>query len=70
MNASPPWPDYLPNPVKIDSGMATWRHPFPALNLEARHERSMAHRRGRLAYHDPRGSHRLCQVLQGYSPGP
>ncbi|MET2831113.1 PLP-dependent aminotransferase family protein [Mesorhizobium shangrilense] len=67
LRASPPWPDYLPNALKIDFRYGDLApSDFPALIWKRAMNVTMAQRPVRLAYDDPRGSRRLRQALQSY----
>ncbi|WP_077378828.1 MULTISPECIES: PLP-dependent aminotransferase family protein [Mesorhizobium] len=67
LRASPPRRDYLPNRFKVDFRYGDLApSDFPALTWKRAMNAAMSQSPGRLAYHDPRGSHRLRQALQGY----
>ena len=67
LRATPPWPDYLPDPLKVDFRYGDLApSDFPALVWKRAMNEAMAQRPTRLAYADPRGSRRLRQALQGY----
>lgn len=67
LRATPPWPDYLPNALKVDFRYGDLApSDFPALIWKRAMNEAMAQRPLRLAYDDPRGSRRLRQALQGY----
>ncbi|WP_432612771.1 PLP-dependent aminotransferase family protein, partial [Mesorhizobium mediterraneum] len=67
LRASSPWPDYLPNRLKVDFRYGDLSpSDFPALMWKRAMNTAMSQRPGRLAYDDPRGSPRLRQALQGY----
>ncbi|TIP25866.1 MAG: PLP-dependent aminotransferase family protein [Mesorhizobium sp.] len=67
LRANSPWPDYLPNRLKVDFRYGDLSpSDFPALMWKRAMNMAMSQRPGRLAYDDPRGSSRLRQALQGY----
>ncbi|WP_411970198.1 PLP-dependent aminotransferase family protein [Mesorhizobium sp. BH1-1-4] len=67
LRGSPPWPDYLPNRLKVDFRYGDLApSDFPALTWKRAMNAAMSQRPGRLAYDDPRGSLRLRKALQGY----
>jgi GntR family transcriptional regulator/MocR family aminotransferase len=67
LHVTPPWPDYLPTGLKVDFRYGDLApSDFPTLVWKRAMNEAMAQRPARLAYDDPRGSHRLRQALQGY----
>ncbi|RJT41472.1 PLP-dependent aminotransferase family protein [Mesorhizobium waimense] len=67
LRTSTPWPDYLPNALKVDFRYGDLApSDFPTLIWKRAMNAAMAQRPARLAYDDPRGSRRLRQALQGY----
>jgi GntR family transcriptional regulator/MocR family aminotransferase len=67
LRATPPWPDYLPNRLKVDFRYGDLTpSDFPTLVWKRAMNEAMAQRPARLAYDDPRGARRLRQALQGY----